>query len=189
MLVHQMAAPNSPQWFNTVWPGLMASPDPPRVTISSIPPTEVKASDDAYTRLTPCVLHPERERLAGRTGGSHRSLGSRGAALQVRLGYRDELLRRPWRGRAAFGGGTSSGLMSFLGSRPRRGRDQVGRHDAPRREDGHPGHGPPGDRGFHQLEGPRGEEGAALIAAGYPSDFNGEAYAPSAARTRTTRSA
>ena len=32
-------------------------------------------------------------------------------------------------------------------------------------------------REVHQLESRRGEEVAALIAAGYPSDFNGEAYA------------
>src|SRR5829696_226323 len=55
-----------------------------------------------HTSSTPRVLHPERERLAGRTGGSHGPLGSRGADLQVWLGNRDEFLRRAGRGRAAF---------------------------------------------------------------------------------------
>ena len=63
------------------------------------------------------------------------------------------------------------------GVRPRGGRDQERRHDAPRGEDGLPRHGPPGDRGLHQLEGARGEEGArAHRRRASARDFNGEAY-------------
>ena len=43
--------------------------------------------------------------------------------------------------------------------RPRRRGDQVGRHHAPRRQDGRPRPRPSGYRGVHQLEGGRGGEG------------------------------
>ena len=43
--------------------------------------------------------------------------------------------------------------------RPRRRRHQVGRHHAPRRQDGRPRSRPSGHRGVRQLEGRRGAEG------------------------------
>jgi ribonucleoside-diphosphate reductase alpha chain len=43
--------------------------------------------------------------------------------------------------------------------RPRRRRHQVGRHHAPRRQDGRRRHRPPGYRAVHRLEGQRGAEG------------------------------
>ena len=65
------------------------------------------------------------------------------------------------------GGGTSSGLMSFLEVFDRAaGATKSRRHHAPRGEDGLPRHGPPGDRRLHQLEGARGEEGAGAHRRG-----------------------
>ncbi len=63
------------------------------------------------------------------------------------------------------------------GVRSRGGRDQVGRHDAARGEDGLPRHGPPGDRRLHRSgrcarrRRPRRSSPRATT-----SDFNGEAY-------------
>ena len=63
-------------------------------------------------------------------------------------------------GETLSGGGTSSGLMSFLqGRRPRGRRDQERRHHPPRGQDGLPRRRSPRHRGVHQLEGGRGEEG------------------------------
>ena len=84
----------------------------------------------------------------------------RGDALQVRLGHRLEpllpalldrgpLLRRH-RVRAA---------LVHEGLRLLRRRDQVGRQDAPRREDGDPERRPPRHRRLHRLQGERGAEG------------------------------
>ena len=76
------------------------------------------------------------------------------------------------------------------GVRSRGGRDQERRHHAPRREDGLPRHGPPGDRRLHQLEGARGEEGpGARSRPATPATSTARPTTPSAARTRTTRSA
>jgi ribonucleoside-diphosphate reductase alpha chain len=76
------------------------------------------------------------------------------------------------------GGGTSSsGLMSFLEVFDRAaGATKSRRHHAPRREDGLPRHGPPGDRRLHRVEGARGEEGAGPHRRRATPDFNGEAY-------------
>ena len=83
-----------------------------------------------------------------------RAREERGAPLQVRLGHRLELQHASAaRRRSSPAAARRAGLMSFLEVlRPRGGRDQVGRHHAPRREDGLPRHGPPRDRRLHQLE-------------------------------------
>src|SRR6185436_121110 len=62
------------------------------------------------------------------------------------------------------GGGCSGFQYGFRavvvheGLRLLRRRDQVGRQDSPRREDGHPQHRPPGHRGIHPLQVERREE-------------------------------
>ena len=122
------------------------------------------------------VLHP-----GGRTTTSCRIYEldeDRGAPLQVRLGHRLELQRHPRQAGEALRRRHVVGPHALpRGVRPRGGRDQERRHDAPRGEDGLPRHGPPGDRRLHQLEGARGEEGArAHRRRATRSDFNGEAY-------------
>ena len=63
-------------------------------------------------------------------------------------------------GERLAGGGKSSGLMIVpQDRRPRRRRDQVGRHHAPRRQDGDRRHRPSRHRAVHRLEGDRGAEG------------------------------
>ena len=103
----------------------------------------------------------------------------RGAPLQVRLGHRLELQLDPRRQEKLSGGGTSSGLMSFLevfdraagatksGGTTRRAAKMVCLdmdHD-PRSSTSSTGRCAKERKKAH-----------ALIAAGYPSDFNGEAY-------------
>jgi ribonucleoside-diphosphate reductase alpha chain len=57
------------------------------------------------------------------------------------------------------GGGTSSGLMSFLEVLDAAQAPPSRRHHAARRQDGRARHGSSRNRGFHPLEGARGEEG------------------------------
>jgi hypothetical protein len=104
------------------------------------------------------VLHPVRRR---RPDEHLRPREDRGAPLQVRLGHWHELQPPPRAAGEARGRRDELGPHELpRGARPRRGRDQVGRHHAARREDGLSRHGPPRDRRLHRVEGPRGEEGA-----------------------------
>ncbi len=74
------------------------------------------------------------------------------------------------------------------GVRSRRRRDQERRHDAARRQDGLPRHGPPRDCRLHQLEDARGEEGArADRAPATRATSTARPTTRSAGRTRTTR--
>ena len=87
----------------------------------------------------------------------------RGAPLQVRLGHRHATSRK-LRGRMEklSGGGTSSGLMSFLEVLDRgAGATKSGGTTRRAAKMVVPRHGPPRDRRLHPLEGARGEEGRA----------------------------
>ena len=97
---------------------------------------------------------------AGHDGVDPRPGQDRGDAVQVRLGHRVQPLEYPLvegaprRRRHRVG----SGLVHEGLRRVRRGH-QVGRQDAPRRQDGHPQRRPPRHRGVHQLQGRGREEG------------------------------
>jgi ribonucleoside-diphosphate reductase alpha chain len=73
-------------------------------------PLPVRLRASAAARL----LHPVGRRRPRERGRHHGPLGPRGAALQVRLGHRHELLFAPRRGGEALGRRRSSGLMGFL---------------------------------------------------------------------------
>ena len=94
------------------------------------------------------VLHQLRRRLdvldpRPREDGRH--------ALQVRLGHGLEPLLAPLVDRVALlGRHRVRPRLLHEGLRQLRGRDQVRRQDAPRREDGHPERGPSGHRGIHR---------------------------------------
>ncbi|MDR3342228.1 MAG: hypothetical protein LBT14_05470 [Treponema sp.] len=72
MLTHQIAAPNSPQWFNT---GLYAvyGIDGPSQGHYYVENTsgELKNSDSAYKRPQPRVFHPPSGGRPGERGGPH----------------------------------------------------------------------------------------------------------------------
>lgn len=116
MLLHQISAPNSPQWFNT---GLAWAYDirgSPQGHYYVDPKTrEVMQSTDAYTRPQPhaCFIQSVRDDLVGE-GGIFDLI--RREALLFKYGSGTGTNFSPLRGsgESLSGGGHSSGLMSFL---------------------------------------------------------------------------
>ena len=108
-----------------------------------------------------CLLHPGRRGRPRQRGRHHGPVGARGAPVQIRLRHRLELLARcAARASGCPAAARSSGLMSLpQDRRPRGRRHQVGRHDAPRRQDGRRRRRPPRHRDLHRLEGEGGAEG------------------------------
>ena len=130
ILVNQVASFNSPVWFNV---GI--EPQPAGLGL----------------------LHQLVRRLDGL---DPRARQDRGHALQVRLGHGLEPLVAPRLARGPLGRRHRvRPALLHEGLRLLRGRDQVGRQDAPRGQDGDPEHRPPGHRGLRRLQGERGEEG------------------------------
>ena len=106
------------------------------------------------------LLHPEHPGRPRQRGRDHGPLGARGAALQVRLGHRHQLLQPARRGRGALRRGQVLRPDELpQDRRPRRRRHQVGRHHPTRRQDGHRRRRPPRHRGLRLLEGGGGAEG------------------------------
>ncbi|MGH2598191.1 MAG: adenosylcobalamin-dependent ribonucleoside-diphosphate reductase, partial [Dehalococcoidia bacterium] len=180
MLVHQMAAPNSPQWFNT---GLshaygITGPAQGHYVVDSAD-GEVKPSADAYThpQVHACYIQDIRDDLVGE--GGIMDLWVREARLfKYGSGTGTNFSSVRGEGEPLSGGGTSSGLMSFLkvgdraagaiksGGTTRRAAKMVCLDlDHPDIEN------------FINWKADEEKKVGALIAAGYPADFNGEAYA------------
>ena len=180
MLVNQMAAPNSPQWFNTglAWAYGITGPAQGHYYVDPDDNT-VKHSNDAYTRPQPhaCFIQSVNDDLVGE--GGIMDLWVREARLfKYGSGTGTNFSAIRGEGEKLSGGGSSSGLMSFLrvgdraagaiksGGTTRRAAKMVTLDlDHPDIED------------FVSWKADEEKKVAALIAAGYPSDFNGEAYA------------
>ncbi len=180
MLVNQMSAPNSPQWFNT---GLAFAYDitgPAQGHYYCDPITgEVRESEDAYTHPQPhaCFIQSVNDDLVGE--GGIMDLWVREARLfKYGSGTGTNFSSLRGEGEKLSGGGTSSGLMSFLrvgdraagaiksGGTTRRAAKMVCLDiDHPDIEN------------FITWKADEEKKVAALIAGGYPSDYNGEAYA------------
>ena len=100
-----------------------------------------------------CLLHPGRRGRPGERGRHHGPVGARGAPVQVRLRHRLQLLQAARRGREALRRRPLVRPHELpQDRRPGRRRDQVGRHHAPRRQDGRgrrrsPGHREPTSTG------------------------------------------
>jgi ribonucleoside-diphosphate reductase alpha chain len=180
MLVHQMAAPNSPQWFNTGLNWAYGLTGPAQGHYFVEPTTgELVASDDAYTRPQPhaCFIQYVSDDLVNE--GGIMDLWVREARLfKYGSGTGTNFSSLRGEGEPLSGGGVSSGLMSFLkigdraaaaiksGGTTRRAAKMVCLDlDHPDIE------------GFIDWKADEERKVAALIAAGYSSDFNGEAYA------------
>ena len=182
MLVNQMAAPNSPQWFNTglAWAYGITGPAQGHYYVDPAD-GEIKESADAYTRPQPhaCFIQSVNDDLVDE--GGIMDLWVREARLfKYGSGTGTNFSDDPRRGRDALR------RRHILrpdelpqGRRPRRRRDQERRHHPPRGQDGRPRRRPPRHRAVHQLEGAtRRRRSPRLIAGGLPrADFNGEAYA------------
>ena len=180
MLIHQMAAPNSPQWFNT---GLNLSYNingPAQGHYYAVPETgEIKKSEDSYTHPQPhaCFIQSVEDDMVNE--GGIMNLWIREARLfKYGSGTGTNFSKIRGKGEALSGGGHSSGLMSFLkigdraagaiksGGTTRRAAKMVCLDiDHPEIED------------FINWKVEEEKKVAVLIAAGYDSDFNGEAYA------------
>ncbi|HEU5430165.1 MAG TPA: vitamin B12-dependent ribonucleotide reductase, partial [Thermomicrobiales bacterium] len=180
MLVNQMAAPNSPQWFNTglAWAYGITGPAQGHFYVDPAD-DQVKASTDAYTRPQPhaCFLQSVKDSLV--EPGGLMDLWVREARIfKYGSGTGTNFSAIRGEGEPLSGGGTSSGLMSFLrvgdraagaiksgGTTRRAAKMVIVDIDHPDVEK------------FIDWKADEEKKVAALIAAGYPSDFNGEAYA------------
>lgn len=179
MMLHQMAAPNSPQWFNT---GLAYAYN---ITGKSQghyyvdPETEeVKRGEDAYTRPQPhaCFIQSIEDDLVNE--GGIMDLWLREARLfKYGSGTGTNFSNIRGKGEPLSGGGSSSGLLSFLkigdraagaiksGGTTRRAAKMVCLDlDHPDVEE------------FINWKANEEKKVRALIEAGYDPSFNGEAY-------------
>ncbi len=180
MLLHQMAAPNSPQWFNTglYWAYGITGPAQGHAYVD--PDTgELKKSADAYSRPTPhaCFIQSVEDDLVN-PGGIFDLVMREARVFKYGSGSGTNFSKIRAEGEPLSGGGTSSGLMSFLkvfdraagaiksgGTTRRAAKMVVVDVDHPDIEK------------FIRWKAEEEKKVAALIAAGYPADFNGEAYA------------
>jgi len=179
MLINQYAAPNSPQWFNTGLSDSYGITSPAQGHYYVDPITEeLVASKDAYVRPQPhaCFIQEVKDSLVNE--GGIMDLWVREARLfKYGSGTGSNFSNIRGSGETLSGGGTSSGLMSFLrigdraagaiksGGTTRRAAKMVSLDlDHPDIEE------------FIDWKVNEEKKVAALIAAGYSSDFNGEAY-------------
>jgi ribonucleoside-diphosphate reductase alpha chain len=179
MLVHQMAAPNSPQWFNTGLHHTYGITGPAQGHYYCVPETgEVRKSEDAYTHPQPhaCFIQSVEDDMVNE--GGIMDLWVREARLfKFGSGTGTNFSSLRGDGEPLSGGGRSSGLMSFLkigdraaaavksGGTTRRAAKMVCLDlDHPDIE------------AFIDWKVKEEKKVAALVGAGYDADFNGEAY-------------
>ena len=116
MVISQTAAPNSPQWFTTGLNFAYGLTGPPQGHSYVDPSTEkLEISKDAYTRSQPhaCFIQSVNDDLV--TEGGILSLLVREARIfKYGSGTGSNFSKLRGKGEPLSGGGTSSGLMSFL---------------------------------------------------------------------------
>jgi ribonucleoside-diphosphate reductase alpha chain len=179
MLVNQMAAPNSPQWFNTGLHHAYGITGPAQGFWYVDPDTEeLLPSPDSYSRPAPhaCFIQSVGDDLVNE--GGIMDLWTREARLfKFGSGTGTNFSNLRGEGEPLSGGGRSSGLMSFLkigdraagaiksgGTTRRAAKMVILDIDHPDIEE------------FIAWKKIEEDKVRALIAAGYPADFNGEAY-------------
>lgn len=180
MLLHQMAAPNSPQWFNTGLHWAYGINGPAQGHYYVDPDTkELTKSTDAYSHPQPhaCFIQSVGDDLVNE--GGIMDLWVREARLfKYGSGTGTNFSSIRGGGEKLSGGGTSSGLMSWLkigdraagaiksgGTTRRAAKMVIVDADHPDVEE------------FVMWKANEEKKVAALVAAGYPSDYEGEAYA------------
>ena len=179
MLLHQMAAPNSPQWFNTGLNWAYGITGPAQGHFYVDPATgQLTESQDAYSHPQPhaCFIQSVRDNLVGK--GGIMDLWTREARIfKYGSGSGSNFSKIRGVGEPLSGGGLSSGLMRFLkigdraagaiksGGTTRRAAKMVCLDmDHPDIEE------------FIMWKVKEEDKVVALIAAGYASDYEGEAY-------------
>jgi ribonucleotide reductase alpha subunit len=179
MLVHQMTAPNSPQWFNT---GLALSYGitGPSQGHHYVDPDDgiLKESSDAYSRpqTSACFIQSVKDSLLEK-GGIMDLVMREARIFKYGSGTGTNFSTIREEGAKLSGGGASSGLMSWLrifdraagaiksgGTTRRAAKMVILNIDHPDVEQ------------FIWWKANEEKKVSALVAAGYPSDFNGEAY-------------
>jgi ribonucleoside-diphosphate reductase alpha chain len=180
MLIHQMAAPNSPQWFNTGIHHRYGIEGPEQGFWYVDPETEqLEAGKDSYSRPSPhaCFIQSVDDDLVNE--GGIMDLWVREARLfKFGSGTGTNFSNIRAEGEPLSGGGKSSGLMSFLkvgdraagaiksgGTTRRAAKMVILDIDHPDVET------------FINWKAVEEEKVRALIAGGYSADFNGDAYA------------
>ena len=116
MLIHQYAAPNSPQWFTTGlnWAYGLTGPAQGHSYVDPIT-KKLEFSKDAYTRNQPhaCFIQYVNDDLV-REGGIFSLLTREARIFKYGSGTGSNFSKLRGKGEKLTGGGTSSGLMSFL---------------------------------------------------------------------------
>jgi ribonucleoside-diphosphate reductase alpha chain len=179
MLANQIAAPNSPQWFNTGLNHMYGLTGPAQGFWFIDEQTEqLTESTDSYTRPSPhaCFIQSVGDDLVG--AGGIMDLWTREARLfKFGSGTGTNFSTLRAENEPLSGGGKSSGVMSFLkigdraagaiksgGTTRRAAKMVILDVDHPDIET------------FIEWKKAEEDKVRVLIAAGYPSDFNGEAY-------------
>ena len=179
MLINQMAAPNSPQWFNTGLAYAYGMTGPSQGHYYVDPDTkELVRAKDSYTHPQPhaCFIQSVEDDLVNDNGIM--DLWVREARLfKFGSGTGSNFSNLRAEGEKLSGGGSSSGLMSFLrvgdraagaiksgGTTRRAAKMVILDMDHPDIEK------------FINWKVEEEKKVAALIAAGYPSSYEGEAY-------------
>ena len=95
MLATQMAAPNSPQWFNTGlhWAYGIDGPGQGHFYVDHKTGKLTRVDLGLRASAAACLLHPVGRRRPRQRGRHHGPVGARGAPVQIRLGHRLQLLR------------------------------------------------------------------------------------------------
>jgi hypothetical protein len=166
MLATQRVAPNSPQWFNTGlhWAYGIDGPSQGHFYVDFKTGKLVKSKSSYEHPAAACLLHPGRAGRPRQRGRHHGPLGPRGPPVQIRLRHRLELLDAARRRREARRRRPLVGPDVLpQDRRPGGGRDQVGRHHAPRRQDGRGRCRSPRYRDLYRLEGAEEQKVAALV--------------------------
>ncbi len=179
MLIGQVVAPNSPQWFNTGlwWAYGINGPAQGHYYVDP-DSEEIKRSEDAYTRPQPhaCFIQSIKDDLVNE--GGIMDLWVREARLfKYGSGTGTNFSNLRGRGEKLAGGGTSSGLMSWLkigdrsagaiksgGTTRRAAKMVILNVDHPDVEE------------FIDWKVTEEKKVAALVAAGYDTAYEGEAY-------------
>lgn len=179
MLIRQYAAPNSPQWFNTGLAYAYSITGPAQGHWYADPKSgKLKQSEDAYTHPQPhaCFIQSVQDDLVNR-GGIFDLITREARIFKYGSGSGSNFSNLRGEGEPLSGGGTSSGLMSWLkifdaaagsiksGGTTRRASKMVALNiDHPDIEK------------FIDWKHHEEQKAASLIAAGYTGGLEGEAY-------------
>ena len=180
MLATQMAAPNSPQWFNTGLNYKYGLDGKPQGFWYVNPENgELTMGEDSYSRPQPhaCFIQSIDDDLVNE-GGIMDLWVKEARLFKFGSGTGTNFSHLRGEGETLSGGGVSSGVMSFLkigdraagaiksgGTTRRAAKMVILDLDHPDIEE------------FIEWKAIEEDKARALIAAGYPADFNGEAYA------------